>query len=360
MGIAIARSFAILDSTAYTTAPEDRVALIDSDGTIVGVNEKWVLLAERTGARMERVGPGANYLDICRRASSSTPDAREALSGIRAVLQGKLRSFTMDYCAHAESQVRYFRMGVTPINYGDAKLVVAHSDVTQLYLSKEKDLQRLQGFARGLINAQEQERERIAREIHDDLGNRIALLACSVRQIQSQSPRRSGSHTKQLNAIIDNIANLSTALRSLSHWLHPPLLKHVGILVALNALFREFETQGLEVELDSPDHLPNFPEEIKLCIFRVSQECLNNIAKHAHASSVKVVLECTRKEFRLKIRDNGKGFVPSEATRGGLGLTSMTERVLSVRGSLTITSSPGAGAEISVVIPLPKKMLWPG
>jgi len=356
MRIAIARSFVIPSQTAYTTAPEDRVALINAEGTIVGVNEKWVLLAQRQGAAMDRVGPGANYLEICRRAAPSSHDAREALRGISAVLKRKLQFFTMDYSVHSQANVRYFRMGVTPIDYQDAKVVIVHTDITELRLAKDKDLQRLQGFARRLINAQEQERERIAREIHDDLGNRIAVIACSIEAIRNNYPRRRSAQLKQLDAIIDNITNLSCALRDLSHWLHPPLLKHLGIAIALKALFREFQTtQGLEVDMSIADQMPDFSDEVELCIFRVSQECLNNIAKHAQASSLDVVLESTTRAIRLKIRDNGKGFVSSDESTRGLGLISMTERVLSVRGTLSIKSAPGQGTEISMIIPLPTK-----
>jgi signal transduction histidine kinase len=238
MAIAIARPLAMPDLTAFTTGPEDRVALINADGTIVGVNEKWVLHGQRLRTPMDQVGPGVNYLEVCRRAAPSSHNAREALRGIVAVLKGKLRFFTMDYSNHSQAGVQYFRMGVTPINYQDARVVVVHTDITELRLSKEKDLQRLQGFARRLIDAQEQERERIAREIHDDLGNRIAVIACSVEQIRNHCPRRRAGQLKQLDAIIANITSLSTALRDLSHLLHPPLLRHLGISVALRALFR--------------------------------------------------------------------------------------------------------------------------
>src|SRR5262245_57953192 len=138
MTVAIARSVAISERTVYGTAPGDRIALIDASGKIVGMNEKWALRAEWEGAGMERVGPGANYLEICRRAATASPDAREALRGIQAVLKGKLRYFTMDYSDHSQASVRYFRMGVTSINYEDAKVVVAHTDITQLRVSKEK------------------------------------------------------------------------------------------------------------------------------------------------------------------------------------------------------------------------------
>ncbi len=356
MTIAMTRP-SIPDLTGCSSDSEDRIALIDSNGNIVGVNDKWLLLAEQTGARVNGVGPGVNYLDVCRRAGSSCADAREALAGIQAVLKGKLHFFTMDYSDNSPSEVRYFRMGVTPIRYQGARVVIAHTDITELRLSKEKSLNRLQGFARRLINAQEVERERIAREIHDDLGSRIALMSLSVRQIANRHSRHSVPPMRELNQIIDNITDLSNALRNLSHCLHPPLLKHAGICVALKALCEEFEkTQGVQMDVVIPPHLPNVPDEVGLCIFRVSQECLNNIAKHADAANVSVVLERRPRELRLKVSDTGRGFMPSDScTKAGLGLMSMKERVLCIRGRMEIQSAPGIGTEICVTIPLSKK-----
>src|SRR5262249_47324727 len=141
MTMAVTRPFAMSDLSAYTSTSEDRVVLIDSEGTIVGVNDKWLALAERSRADLRRVGPGANYLEVCWRAKSSSVDALEAEKGIRAVLKGKLRSFTMDYCGNLPSSgLHYFRMGVTPIQYGAARFVVAHTDITELRLSKERSL----------------------------------------------------------------------------------------------------------------------------------------------------------------------------------------------------------------------------
>ena len=103
-----------------------------------------------------------------------------------------------------------------------------------------------------------------------------------------------------------------------------------------------------------PAELLPVPEDVGLCIFRVSQECLHNIAKHADAENVSVVLERTQRELRLKVADTGRGFVPSKnTTKRGLGLVSMKERVLCVKGQLKIQSTPGRGTEICVTIPLP-------
>jgi two-component system sensor histidine kinase UhpB len=251
-------------------------------------------------------------------------------------------------------------MSVTPISYGDARAAIAHTDITDLQLSKEKDFQRLQQLARRLINAQEEERQRISREIHDDLGNRIALMSLSVRQIMKQSSAQDpGSSSRELNKVLDGITELSTALRELSHYLHPAPLRCLGVRGALKALQAGFKkTHGIEMELVVPPEMPRLPDDVELCIFRITQECLHNVVKHSGADKVKVVLEHTRKRIRLTVSDTGRGFVRSEAIqKGALGLLSMEERALSIRGRLTINSSRGRGTEICLTIPEPRPVV---
>src|SRR5215831_722311 len=108
-------------------------------------------------------------------------------------------------------------MNVTPIIYRDARVAIAHTDITDMQVSKEEDFQRLQQFAQRLINVQEEERQRISREIHDDLGHRIALLSFSLRQIIKQHEKDSASTAPGLNKILDGLTEFSKALRNLSH-----------------------------------------------------------------------------------------------------------------------------------------------
>jgi signal transduction histidine kinase len=341
--------------SSYVSASSDRIALIDSDGQIVAVDNSWISFAEKSGARLNRVGPGANYLDVCRRASESCPDAREALIGIETVIQRKSQFFSMDYWCHLPAGPKCFRMAVMPFECDDAQFAITHTDITKLRLSRDRNLKRLRTAARRLINAQEEERKRLARELHDDLGTRITLLSFAVHRVINQC-RRSDAPLAECAQVIDRITDLSNALRNLSHCLHPPLLQHSGICGALKALCEEFEqTHGVEIDVVAPTELP-VPDEVGLCIFRVSQECLHNIAKHANAGNISVVLERTPKEVRLKVADTGCGFSPPEdPARRGLGLTSMKERVLAIHGQLKIQSAPGAGTEIHVSIPLTSK-----
>jgi signal transduction histidine kinase len=340
-----------VDSRGRVSRILRRMALIDSRGNIVAVNKDWVSLAEETGTALNRVGPGVNYLEICRKASSASALARKALTGIHAVLKEEISSFDIDYACQTSSAVAYFRMDVTPIAYRNARAAIVHTDITAVRLSKEEDFKRLQRFARRLIDAQEKERQRISRELHDDLGNRIALMALSVRQIMKQSKH---SSMRELDKILAGITEFSTALRNLSHYLHPPHLQYTGINAALMSLREGFEsTHGIQMDVVVPAEPPRLPHDVELCIYRISQECLQNIAKHSHADKVSITLEQEPEHIRLTVSDTGQGFIPSAARRkGGLGLQSMEERALGIGGCLMVKSSPGAGTKISLTVPI--------
>ena len=232
-------------------------------------------------------------------------------------------------------------------------LIKQNTEVTALQRSNEKNVTLLQQFALRLINAQEEERHRIAQEMHDDIGNRIALIAMSLRQITNESPDNFSSSRHKLNEIFDQITDLSTTLRDLSHGLHPPLLRHAGIKAALKSLQEKFvKARNIQMDLVVGE-LPRLPAEVALCIFRITQESLQNVARHSGADRVTVVLDRTFRGIRLTVADKGRGFIPSRAIRkDGLGLLSMEARALYVGGRLTMKSSPGAGTEIRLTIPL--------
>jgi len=331
-----------------------RIALIDEQGVIVAVNKDWIALAKETGAAWNRVGPGANYFDVCRQNSGTCPTSRKALSGIREVLEERAPFFGMDYSCHTVSTPRYFRMAVTPIAFKNARVSIAHTDITDLHVSKENDFKRLQDFARRLIHAQEEERRRISREIHDDLGSRLALMSLSVHRVMNKASGDLDSGVHELAKILDGITDLSAVLRNLSHGLRPAALRYLGIGAALKSLLNGFkQTYPLQMDVVIPQEMPRLPDEVELCIFRITQECLQNVVKHSGASQVKIALAHSPSEVRLTVSDTGRGFNRSEAIRnGGIGLQSMEERVLGLRGRLTINSSPGAGTEVCLSIPI--------
>jgi signal transduction histidine kinase len=323
-----------------------RIALIDAKGKIVAVNEAWKTFAKASGVSLKRVGPGANYLEVCRQARGAA--SRKALAGVLAVLNGKASSFVMDYTCDTPAGHCRYRMAADAIMHSTARVVIAHANLTDLQSTS------IQDFARRLMRAQEEERRIISREIHDDVGNRLALISLSLRKIMQQSADIVTE--SELGKVLESITDLSGILRNLSHGLDPAALRHLGIRAALKSLLDGFQqTYGVHMDVVIPPEMPRLADETELCIFRITQESLQNIVKHSGADKIRIVLAQTPRQTRLTVSDGGQGFVRSAALRkGGLGLLSMEERALSIGGRLTVNSAPGKGTEVRLTIPTEK------
>ena len=220
--------------------------------------------------------------------------------------------------------------------------------------TNRKNVKALQQLALRLIRAQEDERQRISQEMHDDLGNRIALMALSVRHIIKQNSASAKPVQNELDNLFEQIMDCSRAVRELSHGLHPSVLHHIGIGAALKSLQEKFEENNhVQMKLAVAEDLSRLSDDVALCIFRVAQECLQNVIKHSGADQVTVVLAHPQGRIRLTVSDNGRGFVQSEAVwKGGLGLPSMEARARSMAGRLTINTSPRGGTEICLTLPM--------
>jgi two-component system sensor histidine kinase UhpB len=203
-----------------------------------------------------------------------------------------------------------------------------------------------------LISAQEEERNRIARELHDGVGQYVADMAVTMSAMKRVPAVRAAGLDREFQRLYQNTSNLFESVRALSHQLHPSVLRHAGLLAATEALCRAFRQQvDIEVEFE-PHPIDPIPDDVALCAYRVAQEALRNIAAHANARAVKVTLTKGAGELSLLIADDGRGFDPVAArARPGLGLVSMEERVRLVHGQLDINSGP-TGSRITVRIPV--------
>jgi PAS domain S-box-containing protein len=203
--------------------------------------------------------------------------------------------------------------------------------------------------SRKLIQSQEQERVRIARELHDDINQRLAVLAMELEQLQG-NPSGWSSHLQQLRS---EVVEISSDLHSLSHDLHSSKLEYLGAVAGMKSWCEEFSDRR-HVEVRFHSEVPSvLPPEIGMCLFRVLQEALHNAVKHSGAKHFEVSLVEDAEEVHLLIRDSGKGFEIESANRSkGLGLTSMQERVRLVGGTLEIESRPMQGTLIRVGVPL--------
>jgi signal transduction histidine kinase len=211
---------------------------------------------------------------------------------------------------------------------------------------------RIRDLAARLITAQEVERMRIARELHDDVGQQLALLSIELDQLGNSVRDSESSIVARAREASDRTAAISTSVHDLSHQLHPPKLELMGLVVAVAGLRRELAQQhGIAIDFSHAGVPDTVPRDISLCLFRIVQEGLRNAIKHSGAREVSVRLAADGDGLFLSIADCGVGFDSTSGQRG-LGLLSMRERLEPLRGTLTIRSSPGAGTQIDVRVPL--------
>ena len=207
-----------------------------------------------------------------------------------------------------------------------------------------------------LLSAQDDERRRIARELHDDVNQRVTGLAFDIDDQMQQAPALSESARATLQLVKNEVAELSDHLRDLAHRLHPSVLDDLGISSALRVCARDFEQrEHIPVRLTLAEGVKPMGRHLAECLFRVTQEALRNVAKHAGASHVFLSLSYDEDHVLLRIDDDGRGFAPqdrSSTVQRGLGLVSMGERVRLLEGTLTLTSDPGRGTHLSISIPL--------
>jgi PAS domain S-box-containing protein len=223
-------------------------------------------------------------------------------------------------------------------------------DITDLKTARSM----LADFGQRLIEAHEAERTRIARDLHDDIGQRLAVLTIDLDSVGGLMPTGKSDLARRIRTASTRAIELARDVQALSHRLHSSKLDHLGLVSASAGLCREQSAQhGIPVEFTA-DGLPErVPPNIALCAFRVLQEAVGNALKHGHSDVVRVSLRGTAAEIRLEVTDDGQGFDAVAAMReGGLGLISMHERIGLVHGRIGIESRPGSGTRVHAEIPL--------
>ena len=224
------------------------------------------------------------------------------------------------------------------------------ADITERKQAEEA----MAGFSRRLIEAQETERTRIARELHDDINQRLAMVAISLKTAKESLPKSEVRTSRILNEAGEKVSELENDVQALSHRLHSSKLEYLGLEAATSGFCRELsERQNVKIDF----HCEGIPEElsseVSLCLFRVLQEALHNAAKYSGVSEFEVALNGASHEIQLRVHDSGVGFDAKRASNGhGLGLTSMKERLRLVNGELSIESEPGHGTTVLARVPL--------
>lgn len=223
-------------------------------------------------------------------------------------------------------------------------------DVTERKLADET----LASVNRKLIEAQERERARIARELHDDVCQRLALLSGGLEQLPQVNPTLAAEVSDYMDGLKKQISEIASSLQSLSHELHSSNLEYLGLVPAIRGFCREFgQHQNVQIDFNAHDLPSPLPPGLSLCLFRVLQEALHNSVKHSGVRHSEVQLWAISGEVHLMVKDSGLGFDSEAAKQGrGLGLVSMQERLKLLNGTLAITSQPMQGTIIHARVPL--------
>lgn len=216
--------------------------------------------------------------------------------------------------------------------------------------------QELRALAGSLFTSQEDERRRVARELHDDISQKLAVLEIDTQQIEDQLPRGSGDSSSilpDLDRVRNGIGALSEDVRRLSHALHPSVLDDLGLASGIRSLVEDFrERENMIVTFTAQKVPEKLQGPTTINLYRITQEALRNVAKHAGRTHVKVILKGDESTLHLQIIDSGEGF-DTEQRRSGLGLISMEERARMLGGTFRIESELGEGTKINVDVPLP-------
>jgi two-component system CheB/CheR fusion protein len=256
---------------------------------------------------------------------------------------------------------------ITKFRLTERRLVEARDHVQKGRLRAESSLREtkqdlhasraeLRVLAGRLIRSQEDERKRIARELHDDLSQRLSALQLGSADLARQSPLAAPGWASH-QAHQEHLAEIAEAVRRLAYDLHPAILTHLGLRAALKSYCVEFSArEGIDVDFSAQKEPASLHEEVALCLYRVTQESLRNVARHSGAKSVGVSFKRVGRDLHLTIADQGRGFeIHADGQGEGLGLLSMSERVRLVSGTFRIKSRVGRGTQIEVIVPVPAK-----
>jgi len=282
------------------------------------------------------------------------PDDREAYAATEAALTPQNPTYQTSYrmiCPDGdviwlEERGRGFFDGMG----GLLRMIGLVADVTERKLAEEA----VSSVSRRLIEAQEQERARIARELHDDLSQMMALLQIGLTKFEQDMSGLSSQARQQLHGLVEVSTEVSSSIHDLSRQLHPSKLDILGLTASIGSFCREFsQRHKLEVRFVHHNIQGEVPKDASLCLFRIVEEALQNVVKHSGAEDAKVELSGHANRIDLCVSDSGAGFT-LESVRGetGLGLISMRERVRLVGGHLSVESEPSHGTRIHVRIPL--------
>ncbi len=335
---------------------EEQVVVLDPQGVILAANSAWRRFGEDNGAPLEVIeGVGLNYLETC--GSAVSPNdvhaGEQARVGIGTVLTGASPQFSLNYPCHSPTELRWFLMQAIPLQGHQRGAVVIHENITER-IEGEK---RLKALSKNLVEVQEKARRNLASELHDRTSANLAAIVINMdaawMALQERDWQAVAERMGDNRALVEDT---SASIREICAELRPPALDYAGLLPAIESYANLFARRtGIAIQINNTGHEEKLTPEIKSNLFRIVQEALTNVAKHAEASMINIELALDGPLLRLSVSDDGSGFELARLDSHGLGIINMREMAEFSGGSFYLASTPGGGTRISVELPIAEK-----
>jgi PAS domain S-box-containing protein len=325
------------------------VAMLDRDMRYLEVSDRWCADYSLTCGQMI----GRTHYEIF-------PDLPERWKEThRRCLAGENLRAEEDAWERADGSCTWLRWEIRPWGGREQEpegILIFTEDIAgrkQMDAALRHSEQELRALAASLLTAQEDERRRIARDLHDDVTQRLAFLSMEIGKL-ANAPASAQDLRGELRSLQSQLVQVSQEVRRLSHGLHPSVIEDFGLSVALEEFCDEAgKANGIEVRFDGPIADSDLTIEAAASLYRVAQESVQNAAKHAGATEVRVALSRAGQRLELRVSDNGTGFAAEEGgAKTGLGIVSMKERMRLVNGEISITSGRSQGTEVLASVPL--------
>jgi len=336
------------------TARETLMAMLEGEGYDLQAAKdgtqalQWLELLQPDLILLDVMMPGMDGYEVCRRVRS-TPQLAEVPIILLTALDDRA------------SLVRGIEAGADdflskPVDRRELTARVRTITRLNRYRTLMEQRENIRHMAEHTVAAQEEERQRITRELHDDLGQELTTHLLALRNLQEDLSLPEATISQRLQSLHDQSYEMLVRIRNLARDLRPPVLDTLGLKVAMQTYCTEFTRRThLPVIFEADTTLPQFPDIYNITLYRVLQEALTNIVKHAHASQVWVDLSVEEATVNLTVQDNGTGFIGKNLPSNGIGLTGLHERITIAGGTLTINSTPKRGTILSAQFPLSKQ-----
>jgi PAS domain S-box-containing protein len=316
--------------------------MCDAEGGNYYSNRKWL---ETTGRTSEDEA-GSGWLDVVH------PDDVAACERAFLDAVGRRAPFSLEFRVRRhDGQYRWLVSTGVPRYGADGAF---HGYVGgSVDLTERKDAEQSQrDLNRRLMVAQDQERRRIARELHDHLSQQLALLAIELQQLAARPPKSTAALAPAIADAWRRTTEIASDVHAISHRLHPSKMEALGLVATIQGHCRDVSRQNLTVRFEAQNVPSDLPPDRALGLFRVVEEGLSNVTRHSGATEAQVTLRASDADLVLRIADNGRGFSEDGPARAGLGLVSMRERVEALDGALSVVSTPGVGTIVEARMPL--------